>query len=320
MPEMRDVRSVIDAAEQAAAGGDYASAERLLREAVVLQEANLGSLHPDLANTLNNLGVVCEITNKPIDAERCFRRAHEIATAVFAPDHPFVATSRKNLQDFCKARGKAVDLPAPPAPIVARPEAPVRASASGALVAGALLVIVIGAALWFRPSAEVAPPASAIVSASPPESVAPAAVPPPATTPPPPLPPLPPPAPPRKAAASAARLPVVATAQLCRDLPAGGRRASTGDWQCIPASAPVGPGPLFFYTRIESATDVTVQHRWYYDGRQHQAVELLIRANTTGGYRTFSRNTVNEQRVGEWRVELRTQDGMVLHEERFVVR
>ena len=33
MPDTRDPRSVIEAAEQAAAAGDYASAERLLREA-----------------------------------------------------------------------------------------------------------------------------------------------------------------------------------------------------------------------------------------------------------------------------------------------
>ena len=69
MPETREPRSVVDAAEQAAAAGDYASAERLLRQAALLQEASLGPLHPDLANTLNNLGVVCEITEKPVDLE-----------------------------------------------------------------------------------------------------------------------------------------------------------------------------------------------------------------------------------------------------------
>ena len=72
MPDTREPRSVIDAAEQAAAAGDYASAEQLLREAALLQEASLGPLHPDLANTLNNLGVVCEITEKPVDAETTF--------------------------------------------------------------------------------------------------------------------------------------------------------------------------------------------------------------------------------------------------------
>jgi hypothetical protein len=85
---------------------DYASAEDLLREAAGLQEQTLGPNHPDLANTLNNLGVVCEMTDNPIDAEHYFRRAYTIATATLAPDHPFVATSRKNLHDFCAARGR----------------------------------------------------------------------------------------------------------------------------------------------------------------------------------------------------------------------
>src|SRR5262249_43008300 len=71
--EPRELRSVVEAAERAAAAGDYASAEQHLREAVLLQEARLDPLLPDLANTLNNLGVVCEFTDKPVDAELCYR-------------------------------------------------------------------------------------------------------------------------------------------------------------------------------------------------------------------------------------------------------
>src|SRR6186713_962240 len=124
MPEPREARSIIENAEQAAAAGDYASAEDLLREAVALQEQTLGPDHPDLANTLNNLGVVCEIADNPIDAEHYFRRAYTIATATLAPDHPFVVTSRKNLHDFCAARGRPTELrPSPPA-IAAWLEAP----------------------------------------------------------------------------------------------------------------------------------------------------------------------------------------------------
>ena len=105
MPDTRDPQAVIAAAEQAALAGDYAAAERLLREAAELQEATLGPLHPELANTLNNLGVVYEVTEKPDEAERSFRRAFEIAAAVLSPDHPFVATSRKNLEDFAPRAG-----------------------------------------------------------------------------------------------------------------------------------------------------------------------------------------------------------------------
>ena len=85
MPDAQELQSVVDAAEQAAAAGDYASAERLLRDVASLQEASLGPLHPDLANTLNNLGVVCEITEKPADAEQFFRRSCAIAAAAPRP-------------------------------------------------------------------------------------------------------------------------------------------------------------------------------------------------------------------------------------------
>ena len=113
MSEAREPNTLIQAAEASAEAGNYASAEDLLREAARLQEASLGPRHPDLANTLNNIGVVCEVTGKPDEAEQYFRRAVSIARTSLHPDHPFVATSQKNLRDFCEARGKKVELPAP---------------------------------------------------------------------------------------------------------------------------------------------------------------------------------------------------------------
>ena len=95
-------RSIIESAEQAAAAGNYSSAEKLLREAAALQEQTLGPHHPDLANTLNNLGVVCEMADNPIDAEHYFRRAYTIATATLAPDHPFVVTSQQEPSRFLR--------------------------------------------------------------------------------------------------------------------------------------------------------------------------------------------------------------------------
>ncbi len=123
MPEPREARSVIENAEQAATAGHYAVAEDLLREAADLQEQTLGPNHPDLAKTFNNLGIVCEMTDNPIDAEHYLRRAHAIATATLAPDHPFVATSSKNLHDFCAARGRPVELPPSPPAVAAWLEA-----------------------------------------------------------------------------------------------------------------------------------------------------------------------------------------------------
>jgi hypothetical protein len=319
MPETGEFQSLVHAAEQAAAAGDYASAEQRLREAARLQEASLGPLHPDLANTLNNLGVVCEITKKPVDAEHYFRRACAIATAALEPDHPFVIRSRKNLEDFREARRKAV--------ISRRPSRPLTI---GALIAGALFLMFIAAATWFRANDEVEPlPRS--VSVSPPGNPAtpagsPAAV----------VPKtgdttattakgqqvgessIPPVAKKPSTAASVRPPPAVAVARLCRDLVTSRSRGSSSDWQCTPANLPVGPGLLFFYTRVKSPTDTTVQHRWYRGDRLHHSVRRSIRANATSGYRTYSRYTVNSQ--GEWRVELRTRDGALLHEERFMVR
>jgi hypothetical protein len=344
MTDARDPQPAVDAAEQAAAAGDYASAEQLLREAVRLQEASLGPLHPDLANTLNNLGVVCEITNKPDDAEHFFRRAYGIATEVLEPDHPFVATSRKNLEDFCTARGRPVDVPseaptAEPESVAAsgvadfppeRPQyqetrppvesAPTRRFTPVAL-AVALLLVALAIVLWFRSSSQVE---SAAESPEVPTSGPPAAAPQrpvkPVTQ------DVPPevPAKPVRSTGEAKELAappssrsesVVADVQLCKEL-----ATRSSEWRCAPPDQPAAPGVLFFYTRVKSPTVTRVQHRWFRGDRLRQTVNLTVRANPTAGYRTYSRQTVDGQGTGDWRVELRSSDGSLLHEERFTVR
>src|SRR5262245_21153957 len=105
MTDVREPGSLIEAAQAATAAGDYLSAERLLRDAAVIQETTLGSRHPDLASTLNNLAFVYERTNKLDEAESAYRRAHSIAVGSLSPRDPFVATSVKSLVDFCAAHG-----------------------------------------------------------------------------------------------------------------------------------------------------------------------------------------------------------------------
>ena len=82
----------------------------------------------------------------------------------------------------------------------------------------------------------------------------------------------------------------------------------------------MSPGQLSFYTRIKAKTNTVVQHRWYQGSQLRQSGELDVQANPTAGYRTFSRHTIGRNEAGDWRVELRSRDGRVLHEERFVVR
>jgi hypothetical protein len=107
---------------------------------------------------------------------------------------------------------------------------------------------------------------------------------------------------------------VLVGARLCRTL------STSGNWQCAPPGDPVSAGPLYFFTRIKSPANTTVLHRWYRGERLHQSVQLRITANPSEGYRTYSRQTVDAKTSGDWRVELRTSDGVLLHEERFVVR
>ena len=80
------------------------------------------------------------------------------------------------------------------------------------------------------------------------------------------------------------------------------------------------PGPLFFYTQIKSPSATTIQHRWYQGNHLRQAVDLRIEANQSAGYRTFSRYLMQLDSGGNWRVEVRSQDGALLDEERFEVR
>lgn len=462
---MREARSIIEEAEEAAASGHYVSAETLLREAARMQEKSLGPLHPDLANTLNNLAVVCEITGRLNDAEQCFRRACLIAITVLEEGHPFIATSRKNLHDFCEAHGKPIELPTappkvteppappkkvavggppkvvtppqkvavekppaqpgvaaeppatPPKPAVEAPptktavetqllklavEAPpskpaaetrslklalegpqpkakieltappkatntaeakatpsseprrisphpvdpagktqvqtappaapsaVRSRSLGRLAMGAMgpaamliMVLLIGRP-WVTssqpadsPSPARTEPARTVPAPGPP--VTPASIPVPVEARPAPIKPTP--------AASSGRIepsetaaagttattsgPVVVKALLCGTLV---------DWHCDPLKGPVDHGSVFFSTLVKSPVAATIQHRWYQGDRLHHSVEFRIQASPNFGYRSFSRNMMDEKSAGDWKVELRTEDGTLLYEERFSVK
>ena len=347
MSKSGEARSIIEAAEQAAGAGNYARAEVLLREAALLQESRLGPLHPDLANTLNNLGIVCEMNGNPDEAERCLRRAVTIATTVLEADHPFVATSRKNLHDFCETRGKPVELPTSSPVVTPTPEAEttlsmdppresrllaetqdlqpplhrksIRLFAVGALGPAAMLIVIFASACPWLASTEQAKVSSSAIAMDSPREIsaarhaAMAVEKPPShieTT---------------KAtgkytpnevsaspiAASTHERPEVVRARLCAEL---------DEWRCDPPDRPVPPGPLFFYTQVKSVSPTTIQHRWYRDNRLHQSVDLRVQASPSLGFRTYSRNVMNGDSAGSWRVELRNEAGALLHEERFTVR
>jgi hypothetical protein len=327
MADASGIQVLVDAAEHAASVGDWRSAEERLRRVAAVQTEQLGPGHTDLAYTLNNLGVVCERTGKPDEAEQFYGRAYAIAAAALPLDDPLVVTSGQNFRELSASRGKPLDLtpsaPPPTPPIEPRVESerpssttvdvPFRSHSSTtgiAVIVGIAIAAFIGWYVWSGSGESVDSAQShEVVETEAQEVPTPAVAAAPAVESPRitesrPAVPLKPPA---------ASAPVsVVVAQLCSAL-------STADWRCAPASPPTAPGSLYFYTRLQSPLPATVEHRWYYEERLVQTVRLDISANQGAGYRTYSRQTISAERAGNWRVELRSQDGRALHEERFVV-
>ena len=118
----------MDAVEQAANAGDYAAAEPLLREAALLQEASLGPLHPDVANTLNNLAVVCSSRAKwPMPSISIDAPIGGVVRP--GPSRRFGGHQRKEPPRFCETQGLPLELPKRTPVVAPEREAPVAASA-----------------------------------------------------------------------------------------------------------------------------------------------------------------------------------------------
>jgi hypothetical protein len=315
--EAATVQQILDSAEQAAASGDYSSAEALLREAAHLQESSLGPHHPDLASTFNNLAVVCEKSNKLAAAEEFYARAFSIAFASLDSEDPLVTTSRENLDDFRRihavpdaaAAPSAVNAPAQSVDVhSAAVDAPSTSSPDRRLllVAGAVMgIVLLGTfAIWLirTPSApntgqdEAAAASGQEIGSAAPSAVSRAI------------------APSRRRATEnpLEETPRVVEASLCQSLSTTG-----GRWECTPPGDSSAPGPLIFYTRIAAPQGTRVHHRWYRNGSLRRDVSLAVDANPSTGYRTYSRQQVDG---GEWRVELVTEDGVILREERVAIQ
>jgi len=363
---------MLEEAKLAANAGDLALADALLQDVARLQEAELGPIHPELANTINNLAIVAEMEGRFGDAETYYRQAVAIASAALPADDPMVASSRKHLEDFCRDHGLPLDLPIvvpaleisehgsggiaahDPTPVpenvvevtapdvaaqpsrlaldtqsvpdpttdaVERSSAPAATTTpSVAIVAIGLVVLVAIALLVIRPWSSREPVPEQNAPAAAPQAAEPA----PAR----PAGPAPVPseqaqspkaasrdgrsgAPPNATGHSSGDMSLV-TAQLCRNFSAG------GNWRCDPADQSVAPGPIVLYTRVKSPHEAVLIHRWYQGDTLRKTARLTVGANTTDGYRTYSRQTV---RSGEdWRVEVRNTAGDVLYEQRVSVR
>lgn len=110
MAELSEIERIVGEAERATSAGDHAAAERALRRVLRLQEAGLGLSHPDVANTLNDLAVVCDRLGRPDEAEFLYRRALGIARRSLEPGHPYIVRSLEHLSNLYRAQGKPEKL------------------------------------------------------------------------------------------------------------------------------------------------------------------------------------------------------------------
>jgi tetratricopeptide (TPR) repeat protein len=84
-------------AEGLSSQGDLRGAKRYLQQSLRIREASLGAEHPDVAETLNNLGVLYAKMKRYSEAEAIFRRALNVNQRLLGAAHPDVAVTLDNL-------------------------------------------------------------------------------------------------------------------------------------------------------------------------------------------------------------------------------
>ena len=87
----------------------YAEAEPLFRRALEIRGNKLGSEHPDVAYSLNNLAFVLKAKGNLAEAEPLFHRALAMREEKLVPDHLDIAISLNNLAGLLKAKGNLVE-------------------------------------------------------------------------------------------------------------------------------------------------------------------------------------------------------------------
>ncbi|HEX6291082.1 MAG TPA: tetratricopeptide repeat protein [Herpetosiphonaceae bacterium] len=86
--------------------GVYPEAQSYLEQALAIRERVLGTDHPDIATSLNNLGVVLSRQGQYATAQRYFEHALAIRQRVLEVDHPDTTTSLNNLGSVLYEQGQ----------------------------------------------------------------------------------------------------------------------------------------------------------------------------------------------------------------------
>jgi tetratricopeptide (TPR) repeat protein len=77
--------------------GKYAEAEPLHVRALAIREKALGPDDPDVADSLNNLGLIYDGQGRSAEAEPLFQRALAILKKASGPDHPNAIIVRERI-------------------------------------------------------------------------------------------------------------------------------------------------------------------------------------------------------------------------------
>ena len=87
----------------------WSEAEQLYLDLVDRQLDVLGTSHPDVAATMNNLAYLYVQSGQPEEGEPWYRRALEISVPVLGEDHPHVALTRQNLVSALAQQGRLAE-------------------------------------------------------------------------------------------------------------------------------------------------------------------------------------------------------------------
>ncbi len=80
---------------------------------------------------------------------------------------------------------------------------------------------------------------------------------------------------------------------------------------------PRGVKELYCFTRIKGADGETrVTHDWFYENRRVSHVVLEVKSSN---WRTFSLKTISPEHTGQWKVEIRSEDGILLKQIYFAI-
>ncbi len=107
---LREADRLVQQVEELYAQGKYSEATGPARQTLTIREALLGQSHPDLAESLNNLGVLLQKQGNYEEARAYFQRVLEMDQALYPKDrypqgHPALATELANLGDLLQEQG-----------------------------------------------------------------------------------------------------------------------------------------------------------------------------------------------------------------------